>query len=47
MADGMRRTMWLVILPWKSFPMIGEAITLEEANAYVQGIWPSAYCEAP
>lgn len=39
------KSCWLVILPWKSFYMVGQICTKEEADSYVQSIWPNAYCE--
>ena len=36
------KSCWLVILPWKSFYMVGEQCTQDEALAHVRGIWPAA-----
>lgn len=39
------KSCWLVILPYRSFYMLGEPCTLEEANYAARLVWPSAYCE--
>ena len=43
----MKKTMWIVVLYWKSFPMIGtEPMSHDEALAVVRSIWPGAIdCE--
>lgn len=39
----MKKSMWIVILYWKSFPMISpEPLTHDEALEVVRGIWPTA-----
>lgn len=41
-----KRTMWWVVLYWKSFPMVSTVpCTKAEAEQYCQAIWPGAYCE--
>lgn len=42
---GEKKACWIVVLYWKSFPMLGEPCTKEEALAYARGIWPSAEVE--
>lgn len=37
-----KKACWIVSLPGKRFPMVGEPCTKEEALAYARGIWPSA-----
>lgn len=39
------KSCWLVILPWKSFYMVGEQCTQDEALAHVRGIWHHAEVE--
>lgn len=39
----MKKNMWIVVLYWKSFPMIGtEPMSHDEALAVVRSIWPGA-----
>ena len=39
----MKKTCWIVILYWKSFPMVStEPLTHDEALECVRSIWPSA-----
>ena len=35
-------TCWLVILPYRSFPMVGAPCTEAEALEFVRGIWQNA-----
>lgn len=48
-GDGkVRRTYWRIKLPGaKSFPMIGEPMTQEEALSAALGLWPDAELEEP
>lgn len=39
------KSCWLVILPWRSFYMVGEACTKAEAEEFVRGIWWNAEVE--
>ena len=39
------KSCWLVILPWKSFYMVGEKCSKAEAKAFARGIWPDAEVE--
>lgn len=39
------KSCWLVILPWKSFYMVGEKCTKAQALEYVRGIWHHAEVE--
>ena len=39
------KSCWLVILPWKSFYMVGSPCTKAEAEEFARGIWPTAEVE--
>lgn len=43
--DQERKQCWLVILTYKSFRMVGEPCTREEALAHARGIWWHAEVE--
>lgn len=39
------KSCWLVVLPYRSFYMLGELCDQAEAERCARLIWPSAYCE--
>lgn len=42
MVDAEKRSMWIVVLPWAAFPMVGEPCTKEDALKHARGIWHHA-----
>ena len=44
MSEG-EKSCWLVILPWKSFYMVGAPCAYEEALEDARKIWPDAEVE--
>lgn len=41
----MTKPMWIVVLYWRSFPMVGGMMTREEALEAARLIWPDAEVE--
>lgn len=41
----MKKYMLIVVLPWKSFPIVGALMTKEEAEECARLIWPAAEIE--
>lgn len=39
------RYMWWVVLPWKSFPIVGALMTKQEAEECARRIWFNAEVE--
>lgn len=41
----MKKYMWIVVLPYRSFPIVGALMSKEEAEECARLIWPAAEIE--